>query len=54
MKYLPPLGSPGLRAVRLKLWDEDQARLVSWAECGTGGASEPTGGNGQTATLLRT
>jgi omega-6 fatty acid desaturase (delta-12 desaturase) len=22
----------GLRAVRLKLWDEDQARLVTWAE----------------------
>jgi omega-6 fatty acid desaturase (delta-12 desaturase) len=22
----------GLRAVRLKLWDEDAARLVTWAE----------------------
>jgi omega-6 fatty acid desaturase (delta-12 desaturase) len=28
----------GLRAVRLKLWDEDAARLVTWAEAGTRGS----------------
>ena len=29
----------GLRAVRLKLWDEDAARLVTWADCRGAGSS---------------
>ncbi len=32
----------GLRAVRLKLWDEDAARLVTWAEVGRSGRVDPT------------
>jgi len=31
----------GLRATRLKVWDEDAGRLLTWTEYGTRGASTP-------------
>ena len=34
----------GLRAVRLKLWDEDRGRLVTWAEARQSGAASAAGG----------
>jgi omega-6 fatty acid desaturase (delta-12 desaturase) len=39
----------GLRAVRLKLWDEDQSRLVTFAQ--VRGKSKPSAGGSRTATV---
>jgi omega-6 fatty acid desaturase (delta-12 desaturase) len=41
----------GLQAVRLKLWDEDAGRLVTWAEVGTHGSPDPAGRNGPAAVV---
>ena len=36
----------GIRATRLKLWDEDAGRLVTWAELAKGRSGDQTGPGG--------